>query len=146
MAPDEAAAPVSRRRPAGVWVISLFYWISAVWTVVGLVLVLSGRVPLPEAQKAYYASLSPLDYGFSLLQCVLTLAGAVMLFLLKRRAYGLLVAAFVLGLAQVAYQIVAKHWLSAIGGPGLIGALFGWGVGLAIILYARRLVARGILA
>ena len=145
MAPDEVPAPVSRRRPAGVWVISLFYVLSAVWTIVGLVLVLGGTFPLPEAQKAYYASLSPVDYGFSLVLCLLTLAGAVMLFLLKRQAYALLLAAFVLGLGQIVYQIVAKNWLAAIGGPGLIGAFIGWGIGLAILLYARRLVGRGTL-
>lgn len=65
--------------------------------------------------------------------------------MLKRYAFHFFASRFGLGLIFVGYQIVAKNWLGAIGGPGLVGAGIEWSISVAIILYSNRLIKRGIL-
>ena len=146
MTTNDSAGPPTRRRPLGVWVISLVLAWGALWTPVAFALFQSGRIPLTPAQHAYYAGLTPLDFVFSCALELSNLAGAVMLFLLKRQALPIFVATLAFSLLQFLYQILAKHWLSAISGPGLAEVLAGWVVWALVILYVWRLRARGLLA
>ena len=54
--------PTARKRPAWVWIISIFYIISAVWTLFSFFLIFSGALPLPPQQAAYFRSLTSIDY------------------------------------------------------------------------------------
>jgi hypothetical protein len=137
--------PIAVKRPALVWVISIFYILSAGWVVLSFALIHSGAIPLNEAQQEYFRSQTILDYGSTVVIGALNLVGAILLFLLKKPAFHLFATAFGVGLAFTAYQIVAKNWLGAIGGPGLVGAVIGWGISIAIIVYAKRLISRGVL-
>ena len=136
---------IPTKRPTLVWVISIIYVVSAGWTILSFVLVFSGAIPLNETQKAYFASQTIFDYGTTLLTGTANLVGAVLLFLLKKPAFYLFATAFCAGIAVTVYQIFAKKWLGAIGGPGLIGVVIGWGINIAIIVYSRRLISRGVL-
>ncbi len=108
-------------------------------------LIFSGSIPLNEAQKEYFQSQSPVDYGSTFLIGTANLVGAVLFFLLKKPAFHLFATAFGVGLVLTIYQIFTKNWLGAIGGPGLIGAIIGWGISIAVIVYAKRLIDRGVL-
>jgi hypothetical protein len=143
--PVENPPPVPAKRPALVWIISIFYFVSAGWTMLSFLLIFSGAIPLNEAQKEYFQSQSPVDYGSTLLIGTANLVGAVLLLLLKKPAFHLFATAFGVGLLLTVYQIFTKNWLGAIGGPGLIGAIIGWGISIAVILYAKRLIDRGVL-
>jgi hypothetical protein len=72
-------------------------------------------------------------------------AGAVLLLLLRRHAYRLLAGAFALGILLTLYQILTRNWLGAVGGAGLVGAVIGWVISIAVILYARGLMKKGVL-
>jgi hypothetical protein len=137
--------PVPAKRPALVWVISIFYFLSAGWVLLSFFLIYSGAIPLNEAQKAYFQSQTFFDHASTVVIGASNLTGAVLLFLLRKQAFHFFVAAFSVGLALTLYQIAAKNWLGAIGGPGLVGAMIGWGISIAIILYSKRLTTRKLL-
>ena len=146
MSPTGAAVPGNeRRRPPWVWAISIFYFLSAGWITLSILIVRSGAIPMTDAQRQYFDSLSPFDYAYTIGLGGLNLVGAVFLLLLRRQAYPCFLCAFVLGLLVTGYQIVAKHWLSAMNPPGLVGVSIGWAIAIAIILYVRALVRRGVL-
>ena len=134
-----------RKRPKLVWVITIFYFISAGWTLLSFALINSGIIPLNEAQAAYFKSQTILDILFTIVLGVLNFLGAIFLFLLRRSAFYLFLSAFAFGLLMTVYHIIFKNWLAAIGGPGLIGAIIGWGISIAIIIYARKLIRAEIL-
>jgi hypothetical protein len=141
----EVQTPIPAKRPALVWVISIFYFLSAGWTTLSLALVLSGGIPLTSAQQQYFSSLTAFDHASTLVVGISNLAGAVLLLLLRRPAYRFFAGAFALGLLLTLRQVLAGNWLGAIGGAGLIGAAIGLAISVAVILYARGLVKQGVL-
>ncbi len=134
-----------RKRPKLIWVITIFYFVSAGWTLLSFALIYSGVIPLNEAQADYFKSQTILDILFTIVIGLLNLLGAFFLFLLRRTAYYLFLSAFAFGLLMTIYHIIFKNWLAAIGCPGLIGAIIGWGISIAIIIYARKLTKAEIL-
>jgi hypothetical protein len=135
-------------RPRWVWVICIFFLISAGLSVCGAydAFLFSGIIPLREAVWQYWGRFwaSQSSVGV-LVVALLNLAGAVFLLLLRRQAFYLFLSAFVLNIVLTAYQIITKHFLAAIGGPGIIGVFFGWAIGTTILFYAYRLMKRGVL-
>jgi hypothetical protein len=137
--------PALIKRPKLVWIISMFYIISTGWTIISFVLILSGSISLNEAQKAYFDSQNIFDNIFTIAIGSLNFLGAILLFLLKRHAYYCFLSAFALGILMVVYHIIFKNWLDAIGDPGLVGAVIGWLISIAIILYSNKLIKNEIL-
>ncbi len=135
----ESPCDIPMKRPTIVWSICIFYLISAGWTLLSYLLIYLRLIPLNEAQEAYFRSLTIFDNGSTVVIAASNLVGAILLFRLKKEAFQFFVAAFVVGLALTGYQIVAKNWLGAIGGPGFVGTVFGWGISVAIIIYSKRL-------
>jgi hypothetical protein len=133
------------KRPKLVWVITIFYLVSAGWTLLSFVLIYSGFIAVTEAQAVYFRSQNIIDVVFTVLIGLLNVVGAILLFLLRRRAYHMFLFALLLGLLMIVYQILFKDWLAAIAGPGLVGAAIGWGISIAVIIYARKHVKAGIL-
>jgi len=127
------------KRPAIVWSICIFYLFSAEWTLLSSFLIYSRVIPLNEAQEAYFRSLTIFDYVTTVVIAASNLVGAVLLFRLKREAFHFFLAAFMVSLALAGYQALAKNWIGAIGGPGLVGTVLGWGTSVAIIIYSKRL-------
>ena len=137
--------PTSGKRPKLVWIISLFYILSAGWTILSFALIFSGTISLNEAQKAYFDSQNIFDNILTLTMGTLNVSGAILLFLLRRYAFHCFVTAFALGILMIAYHIVFKNWLDAIGGPGLVGTVIGWFISITIILYSNKLIKKEIL-
>jgi hypothetical protein len=136
---------IRRKRPKLVWVITVFYVISAGWTLLSFALIYSGITPLNAAQVAYFKSQTILDTFFTIVIGALNFIGTIFLFFLTRTAFHLFLSAFILSILMTAYHILSKNWLAAIGGPGLIGAIIGWAISGAVILYTRRLIKHDIL-
>lgn len=139
-------AKSAKRRPFGVWVVSAFYVLSTGWTLLSFALIFDGTIKISPAQEAYFASLTGLDWFFSLAIGAIGFSAAVCLFLLRRVAVALFSAALVLNLAFTALHVMRTSWSEAIGGAGLVGALIGWLILVAVILYARRLAKQGVLS
>lgn len=134
------------RRPLGVWLISAFYVLSAGWTLLSFALIFSGAIRINAAQEAYFASLTNVDWFFSLSIGVICITGAISLFLLRRLAVVLFSVALLLNLAVTAYQMARTNWTEALPSGGLLGALLGWLILVAVILYTRSLSKRGVLS
>jgi len=137
--------PDSRKRPKLVWVISIFYILSAGWTILSFALIYSGAISISVAQKAYFDSQNIFDNTLTLVMGSINILGAILLFLLRRHAFHCFLTAFSIGVLMGVYQIIFKNWLGAIGGPGLVGAIIGWFISIAIILYSNKLIKKEIL-
>ena len=74
------------KRPAGIWIVSVLYLLSAGWTFLSFVLIFGGVVDLNEAQRVYFASLGTLDWLLTLLIGAVGIVAAIALFLLRRIA------------------------------------------------------------
>lgn len=136
----------SRRRPIWVWVITVFYLLSAGFTLLSFVWINIGAAKLDAAQEAYFASLTSVDWFFTLSIGVVTIAGAISLFQLRRLAVTLFSISLALNLAFTAFHIMRTNWIEVLGGPGLFGMLIAWLILISVILYARRLTKRGVLS
>lgn len=136
----------ARRRPIGVWVVSSFYVLSAGWTLLSFALIFGGAIKITAAQQEYFASLTGVDWFFSLAIGIIGFSAAIFLFLLRRIAVALFSVALALNLALTTVHVVRTNWSEALGGAGLVGAVFGWLILVAVIVYARRLAKNGVLS
>ncbi|HUB65887.1 MAG TPA: DUF4339 domain-containing protein [Candidatus Methylacidiphilales bacterium] len=144
--PTPSASP---KRPIAVWIISIFYFITVPFTLLSLALIplmLSGTIPITDVQRRYFESLNIFDYTVTFLLVVFNLAGALLLFLLRRPAVYCFGAVFVLNLLNYLYEILFKNWLGAIGngsGVAMIGSIFevvlAVSINLAVFGYALYL-------
>jgi hypothetical protein len=135
----------SRKRPGWVWAISVFFFLSAGWTLVSFFLINTGAVTPNALQEAYFSSLTGVDYGLTILIALANLLAAVALFLLRKIAFYLFLTAFGANLLLTAWHTVTKGWVAAMGAAGLIGALIGWILVIAVCIYSWRLIQRGVL-
>ena len=140
---DDSVA--TKKRPGWVWVISIFAFFSAGWTLLSFYLIGTGAVPLDAAREAYFSSLTGLDYGLTIFMHSAWLLGATALFLLRKFAFYLFATALGASLLITAWHAVTKGWVAAFGGPGLFGALIAFAFGVAVCLYSWRLIQRGVL-
>ena len=143
--PPPSTGSTTTKRPAWVWVITIFYVLSVGFTLVSFLLVLSGALPMTPAQRAYFAGLGPLDYAMSLGLGLLTLTATVLLFVLRKAAVPLFAASLFLNLGFTLAHALTTIWAQALGGSGLVGALTGWGILAAVALYSRHLRQAGVL-
>lgn len=142
---DIPAQPAAKR-PKLVWVIFLFYLFSAGYTLLSFLLIFSGALPLNAAQATYFHNLSALAISVAVVISLLNLAGAVMLFRLRKVAPLLFIAAFAITLAQTLQQIVMTNLIAALAASGgVIGLAIGYAISAAVCIYAWKLKTRGAL-
>jgi len=133
------------KRPLLVWAVAIFYLFSTLFTLLSLYLVLGGSVPLTPEQKAYYDSLSALDYALSVAIAVTGLGGAVTLFLLRKQALYLFCFSLALNISMTVWHLQARSASAALGSPGTIGMVVGLGIVAAVCCYAWNLKRSGVL-
>lgn len=135
-----------RERPAWVWVILIFYVFGAGSSLLSYWLIFSDTLPIPTAQKEYFARLTVFDHALTFAILMINLTAAVQLFRLRKIAAKLFPVAFGLGLLVTAWHAAGKGWLTAIGNSGgLAGVAFGWVISVLICVYAWRLAKNGTL-
>lgn len=136
---------VAVKRPGWVWAISIFFFFSAGSTLLSVLMVRAGAVPLNAAQAAYFDGLTVWDYISSVGIGLANFTGAIAFFLLRKVSFYLFAFALVANLLATAWHVATKGWLAVIGGAGLIGAVIGLGLLFAVCAYSRRLLRRGVL-
>jgi len=134
-----------RKRPGWIWAISIFFFLSAGWTLLSFYLINTGAVPLIATQKEYFGRLTGLDYGLSVIMGLANLIGAVALFFLRKVAFYLFATALGANLILAAWHTATKGWVAAIGGAGFVGVVIGWVLLTVVCIYSWRLVQRGVL-
>jgi hypothetical protein len=137
---------VYNKRPKWVWAISIFYFLSAVYTLLSFYLVHSGAVTVSGATHQYLASMTALDYVFSILLGVAGLVGAVTLFFLRKVAYFFFLGSLILNILMTVWYALSNNLLAALpGGTAVIGMIIGWGMLLAVCIYIKKLSKLGVL-
>jgi hypothetical protein len=124
---------------------SIFFGVSAAWTLLSFAWIRTGAIPLNAAQIAYFESLSALDYVFSVGLGLVNLIGAITLFLLRRAAFYLFASALAANILMTLWHVAAKGAVDALGGAGLVGTVIGLGLAFAVCVYSRRLLQLGVL-
>lgn len=132
-------------RPVFVSIISACYLISLIVAGLSLSLAYFGSIPLPPSQRAYLDSLSWLDHAVTIFIMILKLAGVVALFSLRRAAFYFFACGFLVAIASMVYQIIAKNYLQAVGFIVLPGIIVGWSLSAAVIIYIWDLSQKGVL-
>ncbi len=135
-----------KKRPGWVWAISIFYFLSAVYTLLSFYLVFSGKIPLDPAQRAYIDQLTMMDHVLTILLGLSNLVGASLLFLLKKESFYFLGFPFVFGVLMTIWHTMTKGFASAIAGSGIVGLLFGWTMVILVLWYIKKLEKDGILS
>lgn len=135
-----------KRRPLGVWLVFAFYVLAVIWTLLSFTLIFGGAITVAPEQKAYFESLTAFDWILSLAIGVIGVSAAVCLFLLRRVAIVLLSVALALNVAAIAVGIFWSNWAESLSSAGLVGALLGLVIDVAVILYAHRLAMREVLS
>jgi hypothetical protein len=132
-------------RPTWVWVICAYYALGTVGTVRALSLLHAGTLPMTSAQAQYFHSLSTFQYGATLTVSLINAVAVVLLFLMRKPAAYLFPIGFVIGLIMAGFNAFTTGWAAALGVLGLVGAVLGWAIGIAVCLYVWRLLRRGML-
>jgi hypothetical protein len=131
-----------RKRPVGVWVISIFILISVVWTLLSFYLIFTGAIPITDAQRKYFENLTMVDHIHMSLSIIANLAGVIYLLLLRKVAFYIFFALLFLGIFSILYE----YWpINEFGIPILIGAVLGITIDGIICYYLWRLKVKGIL-
>jgi hypothetical protein len=140
-------APAAKKRPSWVWVISIFYALSFVWTVLSVYLIFSGSIPTTPEVKAYFGSLSAFDYGLATVQILVSLSATVALFLLRRLATYLFWSSLAVEVVWHVWHIALRGWITPI--KSMTGAsaeaFIGIGILLAVCVYSEKLKRQGTL-
>jgi len=148
--------PTPRKRPALVWVISIIYFLCASLTILSIAWFLSRAFPFnatlnDNAAMKRFLSRNIFDFAPTLVICTLNLAGAVLLFLLKKSAFHLFATAFIGTITLTIYSvfvsfypIFSPEWLGAMERV-LVVAIISWPIKIAVLIYSKRLINRGIL-
>ena len=134
-------ADEERQRPAWVWIIVIYYFGSTALSLLGFYVILGSHLPVPPASRVYFDSLTTLDWIAIALTMLCSLAGAVMLFLLRRLAPILFSAGFAITLLHTVWQLAT----GAPQVPSVLGMVIGFAIALAVIAYAFRLRDAGVL-
>ncbi len=135
----------NRRRPGWIWVILIFYLVSAGWTLLSFYLILSQTIKITPAQEAYFRSLSSFNIDVTLVIGLGNIAGAIALFLLRRIAFYFFTTSLAVSILLSIWHAVAKGWVQALGNSGIMGGIMGYGISAVVCFYSWKLIKKGIL-
>ena len=134
--------PVKLSRPFGVWVVTIYVGISAIFNLVAIVSTNLGMIPLDKSVQAYIR-LSVLDQGMIAILLFLSIAKGIALFRLRKYAFGLFLLAFIVNGAFLIFRWQAMRTALPLGGET---ALFTSPViGFVILLYVWTLYLKEVL-
>jgi hypothetical protein len=137
----------ARKRPRGVWMISILYTLSFLLLVRFVFLVASGALPVSTQLRQYLANLGTIGVFLAIFQPLLALTAAIALFLLRKEA-----TFFFWILLGIAF--ISNGWSFAVrsglpgtqGGPGLgVGVIISMVLQLCTCLYVQQLRMEGTL-
>lgn len=135
-----------QKTPRWVWVISIFYFLSAGYTLLSFYLVFSGAITLTVDESQYFNSLTELDYGLSIAIASLNLLAAISLFMLKRAALYLFTATYSVSILVTGWHLLSKGLGQALYSAGIAGAILSWCLMLTVYLYTWKLYRTKVLS
>jgi hypothetical protein len=133
----------------------------AVWAIIGLFTVLSGFSILNIFSSGLAQNLLRLagviltgkapaklivEFCKALYSPIFTAASAILFFRLSKYAFHTVLAGLIIAVLITLWQIRSEGLIAALGVSGMLVLLIVWGVLSAICVYAKRLIAAGILS
>lgn len=139
--------PEVRKRTVWIWVIFVFLGLYTGISLLGMIQVHSGRLPLSPAQKEYFESLSFFDIALTLTCSIVILCGTFALFLLRRIAFHLFVMGLILSAVDHVWDLVVKLGQPGglAGGGDTLHVVVYYGFVLAACFYSWKLLKKGVL-
>jgi hypothetical protein len=135
-----------KKKPTLVWIIFVFYGLSAIWSLLWTILIYSGIVKLNSEQATYFNSFTLFDNILAAFIYMGHLTGAVFLFRLRKAAFLFFLVSLIANISSTAWHVTQKGWVAKMGGPTfLFGHLVGLGFISVVCIYIRRLQKQGIL-
>jgi len=145
----------SNQRPVWVWIITIYTLFGVAMALMApLFRWLVWRHPIRGAQEVAMPPYTTLEWVFWLIIPIVALTAAISLFMLRKRAVTFFVIRLVISVVVLLYQAVhlpssiVRLWSSmpllAIL-PAIMLACFGLAINIAVIVYTRHLVRRGVL-
>jgi hypothetical protein len=130
-----------------IWVICGYCVLSASLSILSLVLVFRGMITLEASQQTYFKRAGMLPYLSSIIIIALLLAGAFLLFKLRKGAIGVFGSLLAFTVLNDVARLVMSDTTKLYRGVALALAaqLFGWLLVASALLYAVRLNQRGVL-
>ena len=129
----------TKKRPKWVWVIFIFFCVSAGGPDSSLYLLQTGATQLQPAQQVYFDDLSNFDYVITFLIRAANIIGAVTLLMLRAISFYLFSAALAGNVITTIWHILNKGLAEAVGGAGMFGALVGLAIASAVCVYTYNL-------
>lgn len=133
------------KRPKLVWVISIFYLLSAIFVIILLFYMINGKITVTEELRPKIERLSTRHHVSMTVFAFIDILGAIFLFLLRRVAFKLFVAGLSLGIIMWIIDLGSHTWGKTIGWSDLIYVFIGWTVSGLICFYVWKLQKRGVL-
>ena len=93
------------KRPLFVWIIAIYYTVTLVAGALSICLILSHAIPISmELRRAEFTKIPAFDYGASTLVALMIAVSTFNLFLMRKIALPLFIAAFILNLALLIWD------------------------------------------
>ncbi|MCE0484010.1 MAG: DUF4339 domain-containing protein [Methylacidiphilales bacterium] len=146
--PGVNLATTQQKRPVLVWIICLLFFTCMPFALLSFALMplfASGAIPTDETHRHFFQNQNAFDYGLGILNTLLVLVWAVLLFMLKRASLYVYAATLVLAVFSLIYNIAAKDWLHVVGTTGTITLIITWGINLLLLYYNWHLCRKGVL-
>jgi hypothetical protein len=135
-----------KKRPFGVWIVSVYFALSITGTVISLAELVAGDMSLTRAQQDYFETLGPTDYIGGATTLLLSSWAAIELFRLRARAVPILFVVLALNVGASLYHLLVTNWTDALGVTGLAGVAAALSLLAIILVYAWTLQRRGVLS
>jgi hypothetical protein len=128
------------KRPFIVWVITIYYAVTLLVAALSICLILSHAIPISTDTRAQITKIPAFDYGASTLVALLIAWGEFNLFLMRKVALPLFIAAFIFNFALLIWD-EASSSVAIKGGYPILAVT----ISFAIALYTARLTNKGLL-
>jgi len=132
-----------RKRPIGVWIITVYFAVTVPFILYGLYLMVSNQVPMNDAQAVYVSNINPLDITATVMIGLSNIIGAVSLFYLRKAALTFFGVSLAINIALTIWHIISKGFVEVIGGA--LPIFIGFALLLSIIGYTAYLSKKQIL-
>jgi hypothetical protein len=140
-----------RKRPTGVWIVAAYIAATHLSSLLGISRALLFSGPDTEWASSYYHDLPPWAVVYLIANAVVWLCAGTALFLLRRQAFALFIAAAAFGSVNLLWQIL-RPWTAhapldqSIAQPlTAVGLLISAGILVAMLVYVFRLKRRAVL-
>jgi hypothetical protein len=132
-----------RKRPIGVWIITLYFAVTIPFVLYGLYLMLSDQVPMNDAQAVYVSNIDPLDITATVMIGISNVIVAISRFNLRKAALTFFGVSLAINIALTFWHLATKGFVEVVGGAAPI--VLGFVLLLSIIAYTAYLSKKRIL-